>query len=94
MRRPTSNIFSITPLYPDRNKSNDLFDEKNVYAHEQLFNFNKFMKNRENDLMTIVKRKVKHRKQNYIKSGFPDNPEVLKQLQMKEMSDISNEIEK
>jgi thiol:disulfide interchange protein len=94
MRKPTSNIFSITSLYPDKNKSTDLLDDKNVYAHEQLFNFNKFMKNRENDLMTMVKKKVKQRKFNHIKTSFKPQTDEENLVQTKELSDLTNEMDR
>ena len=69
-------------------------DEKNVYAHEQMFNFNKFMKNRENDLKTILKRKVKQRKQNHIKTNFGANTEFKSQIQEKDSEEFGKEMEK
>ena len=94
MRKPTSNIFSVTPLYPDRNKSIDLMDERNVYAHEKIFQFNRFMKNRENDIKTIVNKKMKERKKHHLKTALSETKELMKQLEGKDLSDFGRELDK
>lgn len=94
MRRPTSNIFSTSTIYPDKNKSIDLMDEKNVYAYEKMFNFNRFMKNRENDLKTIVNKKMKERKKHHLGTALSDTKELMKQLEGKDISDFNRELDK
>lgn len=94
MQRPTSNIFSISPIFPEENKSIDLMDDRNIYEHEQLFKLNKFEKNRDNDLKTIVKKTLKYKKQNYIKTNFSSDSTVMKTIQMSESKDVSKELEK
>ena len=92
-RKPTSNIFATTPLYPDDNKPIDLMDEQNIYESEHLFKYQKFLKNRENDLKTLVKKKMKTTRHNHIKTGFNNKAELLKQLQVNSNEDFNKELQ-
>ena len=94
MQRPTSNIFSISPIFPDEKKSIDLMDDKNVYDHERMYKMNKFMKNRDEDIKTIVKKTMKYKKQNHIKTSFSKDQAILNSIQMSETKDVSRELEK
>jgi hypothetical protein len=94
MRRPTSNIFGITPIFPDEKKSSDMMDHENEYAHEQIYKYDRFIRSREDDLKTIIKKNFKRRKQNYIKPGFVGTEDVLKQLSRNNANDMEQTLAK
>lgn len=67
------------PLFPDPKKTIDMMDEGNVYAHQQLHDYDRFIRSREDDLKVVIKNNHKRKMREHIKSGFDDS-DVIKQL--------------